>query len=283
VAVRRRRRRPTGGGDARRRSAGRWLEVLRWIGLAAAVFVLGSALAVLALRWINPVVTPLMLIRLAQGAVHLHWVGIDDRPVSLDRVSPALLRAVIAAEDAHFFTHWGVDVDALRKARAWNRRHAAQGRVRGASTITMQCARNVFLWQGRTYVRKALEIWFAGLMELFWSKRRILEVYLNVIEWGPGIYGAEAASERYFDVPASRLDTRKAALLAAVLPNPLERNPAEPSPYVDRRATMIARRAARVRLGPIGGRDSGARRTAATSQARTTARREPGSAHEAAK
>jgi monofunctional glycosyltransferase len=265
--VRRRRRHPTG----------RWLEVLRWVGLAAAVFVLGSALAVLSLRWINPVLTPLMLFRLAQGAVHLRWVGIDERPVSLDRVSPALLRAVIAAEDAHFFTHWGVDVDALRKARAWNQRHAAQGRVRGASTITMQCARNVFLWQGRTYVRKALEIWFAGLMELFWSKRRILEVYLNVIEWGPGIYGVEAAARHYFDVPASGLDARQAALLAAVLPNPLERNPAEPSPYLDRRATMIARRAARVRLRSLDGRDSGVRRTA-----RTAARSEPDRARRSA-
>ncbi len=266
--MRRRRRRPTG----------RWLEGLRWVGVAAAVLVLGSAIAVLAVRWINPVVTPLMLVRLAHGMVQLRWVGIDDRPVLLDRVSPALLRAVIAAEDAHFFTHRGVDVSALRKARAWNRRHAAQGRMRGSSTITMQCARNVFLWQGRTYLRKALEIWFAGLMELFWSKRRILEVYLNVIEWGPGIYGVEAASQHYFGVPASRLDARQAALLAAVLPNPLERNPADPSPYVARRATMIARRAARVRLGTLDLPRPGTRRTVVTSRARDGTSREPGDA-----
>jgi monofunctional biosynthetic peptidoglycan transglycosylase len=114
----------------------------------------------------------------------------------LSQVSPALLRSVIAAEDAGFFHHGGVDWEALRKARAWNARHAKSGRIRGASTITMQCARNVFLWQGRTYVRKALEIWFTWLMEGVWSKRRILEVYLNVIEWGPGIYGVEAASRR---------------------------------------------------------------------------------------
>ncbi len=262
MAVRRRRR--------RRMARGR--QVLRWVGAGVVVFVLGSALAVLALRWIDPLVTPLMLIRLAQGAAHREWVGIDHRPVPLDHVSPALLRAVIAAEDAHFFAHWGVDLDALRKARAWNRRHAAQGRIRGASTITMQCARNVFLWQGRTYVRKALEIWFAGVIELFWSKPRILEMYLNVIEWGPGIYGAEAASERYFGVPASRLDDRQAALLAAVLPNPLARNPAVPSPYVDGRATMIARRAGRVRLGPLGDRDSRTRRAAITSRARAATR-----------
>ena len=263
----------------RRRRMVRGRQVLRWAGLAAGAFVLASMLSVLSLRWIDPPVTPLMLIRLAQGAVHLEWVGIDHRSVPLDRVSPALLRAVIAAEDAHFFSHWGVDLDALRKARAWNHRHAAQGRIRGASTITMQCARNVFLWQGRSYVRKALEIWFAELMELFWSKRRILEVYLNVIEWGPGVYGAEAGSERYFDAPASRLDARQAALLAAVLPNPLERNPADPSRYVDGRAGMIARRAARVRLGPLGERYRGAGRAAVTARAAAGPRlaREPAS------
>ena len=205
-------------------------------------------LSVLAIRWINPPATPLMMIRLAEGAVHRRWVGVDRRWVPLDQVSPELLRAVIAAEDAHFFTHWGVDMDALRKARAWNARHERQGRVRGASTITMQCARNVFLWQGRTYVRKALELWFTALMEATWSKRRILEVYVNVIEWGPGVYGAQAAAERYFRVPAAHLDARQAALLAAALPDPLTRNPAAPTAFLDARATRIARRAALVRL-----------------------------------
>ena len=205
-------------------------------------------LSVLAVRWINPPATPLMMIRLAEGAVHRRWVGVDQRWVALDQVSPELLRAVIAAEDAHFFTHWGVDMDALRKARVWNARHERQGRVRGASTITMQCARNVFLWQGRTYVRKALELWFTALMEATWSKRRILEVYVNVIEWGPGVYGAQAAAERYFRVPAARLDARQAALLAAALPDPLTRNPAAPTAFLDARATRIARRAALVRL-----------------------------------
>jgi len=226
----------------------RGLQILRWAGIAAAAFVLVSMLSVLAVRWINPPVTPLMVIRLAEGAVHGRWVGVDQRWVPLDQVSPELLRAVIAAEDAHFFTHWGVDMDALRKARAWNARHERQGRVRGASTITMQCARNVFLWQGRTYVRKALELWFTALMEATWSKRRILEVYVNVIEWGPGVYGAQAAAQRYFHVPAARLDVRQAALLAAALPDPLTRNPAAPTAFLDARATRIARRAALVRL-----------------------------------
>jgi monofunctional glycosyltransferase len=226
----------------------RGLQILRWAGIAAAAFVLVSMLSVLAVRWINPPATPLMVIRLAEGALHRRWVGVDQRWVPLDQVSPELLRAVIAAEDAHFFTHWGVDMDALRKARAWNARHERQGRVRGASTITMQCARNVFLWQGRTYVRKALELWFTALMEATWSKRRILEVYVNVIEWGPGVYGAQAAAQRYFHVPAARLDVRQAALLAAALPDPLTRNPAAPTAFLDARATRIARRAALVRL-----------------------------------
>jgi monofunctional biosynthetic peptidoglycan transglycosylase len=226
-------------------------RALSWVGGVAAVFVLGSALAVLAVRWMNPPVTPLMVIELVRGAFHGRWVGIDQRWVPLDRLSPALLRSVIAAEDARFLTHWGVDVGALRRARAWNRRHAREGRVRGASTITMQCARNVYLWQGRTYARKALEIWFAGLMELLWSKQRILEVYLNVIEWGPGTYGAEAAAERYFHVPAERLNARQAALLAAALPDPRARDPGAPSRALDARATRIARRAAIVPLGDL--------------------------------
>jgi monofunctional glycosyltransferase len=241
----------------------RGLQILRWAGIGTAAFVLASMLSVLAVRWINPPATPLMMIRLAEGAVHRRWVGVDQRWVPLDQVSPELLRAVIAAEDAHFFTHWGVDMDALRKARAWNARHERQGRVRGASTITMQCARNVFLWQGRTYVRKALELWFTELMEATWSKRRILEVYVNVIEWGPGVYGVQAAAERYFRVPAARLDARQAALLAAALPDPLTRNPAAPTAFLDARATRIARRASLVRLRGVVG--AGPQRRMATS------------------
>ena len=219
-------------------------------GLATA-FVLGSTLAVLAVRWINPPVTPLMVTQLFHGMLEGRWVGIHRSWMPLGRMSPALLRSVIAAEDAHFFSHWGVDLEALRRARAWNLRHERDGRVRGASTITMQCARNVYLWQARTYVRKGLEIWFAALMETLWSKRRILEVYLNVIEWGPGIYGAEAAAERHFGVGADRLNARQAALLAAALPDPLDRNPGAPSPALGARASRIARRAAGVRLKAI--------------------------------
>ncbi len=248
---------------ARRKSAARrrrapsgrapWARWLRRLGLGVAGCAVASVLGVALFRFVEPPVTPLMVIRLAEGLTAWRWVGIDHRPIPLARVNAALLRAVIAAEDAGFFRHRGVDWEALRKARAWNARHARSGRIRGASTITMQCARNVFLWQGRTYVRKTLEIWFAGLMERLWSKRRILEVYLNVIEWGPGVYGAEAAARRAFGIPASRLDARQAALLAAVLPSPRRWSARAPSPYVARRAAMIARRADRVRLPRPGG------------------------------
>ena len=242
-------------------------RVVRWIVRA----VVGVVAAFLALALLYRVVDPPLTLLMLRNAPAY---GLQRDSVALGEISPALVRAVIAAEDARFFEHGGVDWEAIRRAREYNARHGDEP-LRGGSTITMQCARNVFLWQGRTYVRKGLEIWFAGLMELFWSKPRILEVYLNVIEWGPGIYGVQAASERYFDVPASRLDARQAALLAAVLPNPLRRNPAAPSPSVARRATMIARRADRIRLGPLRARDPGARRTVSAPRAQATARRDP--------
>jgi monofunctional biosynthetic peptidoglycan transglycosylase len=115
----------------------------------------------------------------------------------------------------------------------------------------MQCARNVFLWQGRNYIRKGLEVYFTYLMEFFWSKKRILEVYVNVIEWGDGVYGVEAASKKYFGVPASQLTARQAALLAAVLPNPRRWSPAEPTSYINGRAATIQRRASGVSLSPL--------------------------------
>jgi len=208
------------------------------LGLAAAAMA-----AVLLFRWVDPPVTPLMLLRAAGGA------PIDRRWVPLDAISPALIRSVIAAEDAGFFEHRGVDWRALRRARAFNARQRG-GRRRGGSTITMQCARNVFLWPGRSYVRKGLEIVFAVLIEGWWGKRRILEVYLNVAEWGDGIYGAEAAAQHWFRVPAAQLGAGQAARLAAVLPSPLRWNPVAPGPWVARRAAIIARRAGSVRLPP---------------------------------
>lgn len=147
-----------------------------------------------------------------------------------------MIQAVVAAEDNRFLEHWGIDVEAIEKAVEHNKRHR---RKHGASTITQQTAKNVFLWPARTYTRKALEFYFTTMIELTWSKKRIMEVYLNVIEMGDGIYGAEAAAQKYFHKPASKLTRGEAALIAAALPNPRKRNPAAPSDYLWRRQARI--------------------------------------------
>lgn len=162
------------------------------------------------------------------GGVERDWVGFDA-------ISPELARSVMAAEDARFCDHMGFDFDAIRAAIEERER----GRVRGASTISQQVAKNVFLWHGRTWARKGLEVGFTGLVELIWSKRRILEVYLNSVEFAPGVFGAEAAAQRLFGRGAGELTADQAARLAAVLPNPKERNAADPSAWVRQRAQAI--------------------------------------------
>ena len=210
-----------------------------------------SLVMVVAYRIIDPPLTPLVLIRASQSVAGLRLPGYDRSWRDLDAISPSLVRAVIASEDDAFFAHHGLDLGAIRAARAWNERHPNKI-PRGASTITMQTARNVFLWPGRSWLRKGLEAWFALLMEVVWGKRRILEVYLNVIEWGDGVYGADAAARRYFGVPAAQLSPRQAALLAAALPHPLRSDPGAPSGYLRARATTIERRAGRVDLRALG-------------------------------
>jgi monofunctional biosynthetic peptidoglycan transglycosylase len=222
--------------------------VLRWGARFALGFVVVTFALVTLYHYVNPPLTPLMLIRVVEGAVRGDLVGIDRRWVPLRDIDPALARADVAAEDARFFRHWRVDVTDLENARAFNERQHGR-RLRGASTITMQCARSVFLWPGRTYVRKTIEVYLAVLMEQLWGKRRILETYLTVVEWGPAIYGAEAAARRYFGLPASQLGGDRAALLAAALPAPRRFNPAAPSNYLRRRAATIAARARAVELG----------------------------------
>ncbi|MCC6764777.1 MAG: monofunctional biosynthetic peptidoglycan transglycosylase [Deltaproteobacteria bacterium] len=221
--------------------------VLRWGACLAVGFAAASLTVVTLYHWVDPPVTPLMLLRAVESALAGAPVGIDHRRVALREVSPALVRSVIAAEDARFFTHWGVDTTELERAVAYNERQGGR-RLRGASTITMQCARSVFLWPGRTWIRKAIEVWLAVLMEQLWGKRRILEVYLNVVEWGPGVYGAESAARRHFGVSAANLDAERAALLAATLPAPRRFDPAAPSPSLRRRAATILARARAVEL-----------------------------------
>jgi monofunctional biosynthetic peptidoglycan transglycosylase len=187
-----------------------------FVGCLLAVLLLPVGLTA-AYRYVPPPITPLMVIRLFEGE------GINKDWVPLDRMSPHLGRAVIALEDTAFCSHSGFDWDEV--ANAVEDRLKGEP-MRGASTISMQTAKNVFLWPDRHVTRKLLEAPLTVLIETFWDKRRILEVYLNVIEWGPGIYGIEAASHTYFGKPASRISRREAALLAAVLPNPRRWSPA---------------------------------------------------------
>jgi len=174
-----------------------------------------------------------------------HWedwqAGKDYRPISQQwvdggRISPHAYAAVVASEDQLFFQHNGFDVEAIGKA--WSR-HARGGKLRGASTISQQVAKNLFLSPARNWTRKALEIWFTVLIEAFWSKQRILEIYLNIAEFGDHLFGVEAASRRYFGVPAQQMTPAQAALLAATLPNPLLLKADRPSAYVARRQSWI--------------------------------------------
>jgi monofunctional biosynthetic peptidoglycan transglycosylase len=214
-------------------------RLLRNIALALfIVLVAGPVVAVVLYRFIPPPVTPLMVIRAVEGR------GLDHRWRSINDVSPALPRALIAAEDARFCEHHGFDLDALQKAYANNE---AGKKIRGGSTISQQAAKNVFLWPGRSYVRKGLEAWFTVLIETIWGKKRIMEVYLNSIEYGPGIYGAESASRRYFGVGADKLTQAQASRLAAILPSPLKWKVVKPGKYVAKRSKKIGRASGTVR------------------------------------
>ncbi|HEY1927791.1 MAG TPA: monofunctional biosynthetic peptidoglycan transglycosylase [Caulobacteraceae bacterium] len=194
-------------------------------------------------RFVPPPITILMIERAFEGH------GIDRRWVPLDRISPDLVRSVIASEDSRFCAHHGFDVRAIDAAL----RHNAErpGRIRGGSTISQQTAKNVFLWPQRSWVRKGAEAWFTLLIETLWGKRRIMEVYLNTVEMGPGLYGAEAASERYFHVPANHLTPAEAGRLAAILPDPLKWKAARPGPYVRRRTGRIEARSGTVERGGL--------------------------------
>ena len=184
-------------------------------------------------------VPPLFTILMVKQAVAGH--GMDYRWRSLDHISPRLVEAVIAAEDARFCQHHGFDVEAIQKAMEANERAEQRGsdKRRGASTISQQTAKNVFLWPSRDWVRKGLEVGYTGLIEGIWGKRRIMEMYLNVAEWAPGVYGAEAASQHWFHKSAQNLTAREAARLAAILPSPRRYKAASPGPYIRRRASRI--------------------------------------------
>ena len=215
----------------------RWLRwLLLWLPL---LFVLATVLQVAALRFVDPPLTAFMIGRCVEA-----W-GNGDRGFAIaydwrdaGQISKQLPLALVAAEDQQFPMHNGFDFKAIEKARANN----AKGRkVRGASTISQQLAKNLFLWRGRSWVRKGLEVWYTVLIEALWPKQRIIEVYANVIEYGDGVYGAQAAARRFFGKDASGLTAAEAARLAAVLPNPRKYSVAKPGPYVQRRSRSIER------------------------------------------
>lgn len=190
-------------------------------------------------RFVPVPITPLMVIRLVEQTfdsekkvrLYKDWVPMSE----ISRHAP---QAVFAAEDQKFLTHKGFDFEAME--RAWENNKKGK-RIKGASTITQQTVKNVFLWPSRSYLRKGLEAYFTVLVELLWSKERIMEVYLNVIEMGDGIYGIEAASQAYYNKPAAKLNRNQAAMIAAVLPNPIRWTPARPTGYIKGRQSWIMR------------------------------------------
>lgn len=207
----------------------RLTKLLLWL-------IASSVLLVLFFRWVPPPVTGLMIERKVES-----WTGGES--IDLQRswrpwneLPDDLKMAVIAAEDQKFANHWGFDIAAIRAAFAHNERG---GSLRGASTLSQQVAKNLFLWSGRSWLRKGLEVWFTGWIELLWPKQRILEVYLNSVEWGNGIFGAQAAAQHHFGIGASYLSAAQASQLAAVLPNPREWNAGRPGPHVRQRASWI--------------------------------------------
>jgi monofunctional biosynthetic peptidoglycan transglycosylase len=215
-------------------------RLYRFVLLFVLVFGLVGPVAMVTLyKFVPPPMTFLMIERMFQGH------GFDRRWVPLSRISPSLVGAVIASEDSGFCEHHGFDFTAIERALRHNEEDP--GKIRGGSTISQQTAKNVFLWPGRNLVRKGLEAWFTVLIEAIWGKPRIIEVYLNSIEWGPGIYGAEAAAQRNFGVSARDLTQAQAARLAVIIPKPLAWKAAHPGRYVRRRSGTIVARAGVVR------------------------------------
>ena len=192
-------------------------------------------------RFVPVPVTPLMLIRCVEQKQDGKDMKLKKDWVSYDEISPALPLAVVAAEDQLFLDHYGFDFNAIEKALKNNEKKSKRKKMKGASTISQQTAKNVFLWPSRTWVRKGFEVYFTGLIEIFWSKQRILEVYLNVVEMGDGVYGAEAAARHHFKKSAAKLSRSEAAAIAACLPNPRKWSASKPTGYISGRQAWILR------------------------------------------
>ena len=210
----------------------------RWIIYIVLLFTGISIFSVIIYRFIDPFLTPLMLIRAIEQYRNNEPVRMTSQWVSLDEISPQLPLAVVASEDNLFLEHHGFDLKAIEKAQDYNEAHKGR-KTRGASTISQQTAKNVFLWPQRSWVRKGLEVYFTFLIEIIWGKKRIMEIYLNVIETGKGIYGAEAASLEYFHKPARSISRQESAMLAAILPDPQKWDPRSPTSYLISRQEWI--------------------------------------------
>ncbi|WP_133485117.1 monofunctional biosynthetic peptidoglycan transglycosylase [Aliiroseovarius marinus] len=211
-----------------------WYKLRRWLRRGALAVVILVGLTVISCTVINPLTTPYIVTeKMRLGEVDRQWVDLDE-------VAPVMARSVVAAEDANFCQHWGFDMGAIRAA-------IEDGGNRGASTLTQQVVKNTFLWHGRSWLRKALEAGLTPAVELVWTKRRIVEVYLNIAEFDEGVFGVEAAARHYFGVGPEELTATQAARLAALLPNPKERSASRPSPFVRKRAQSIMDGAATIR------------------------------------
>ncbi|SMO34554.1 monofunctional biosynthetic peptidoglycan transglycosylase [Fodinibius sediminis] len=214
-------------------------KILRWTGRIAGTLVVTSLLAVLLLRWIPPISSSFMI----QRALSAWWNGEENFDLHYswtdwEGISPHLKIAAVTSEDQSFASHWGIDWSSVQKALdEYNR----GGDLRGASTITQQTAKNLFLWSDQTYLRKGIEAYFALVIELFWSKKRILEVYLNIAEFGDGIYGVQAAAEHYFNTTPGNLSRSQSALMVTALPSPRRYNLAQPSGYMLQRRDWVLR------------------------------------------
>ena len=214
-------------------------RLLKWIAIAILSCVLLSVVAVVVLRWVDPPTSAFMLEnRLAALSEGDHAYRTDYEWVDLENISPHAAIAVVASEDQQFPFHAGFDLNSIRESVRASEK-GKKKHLRGASTISQQVAKNLFLWNGYSFIRKGLEAYLTVIMELTWPKERILEVYLNIAEFGRGIYGVQAASERFFHKPAARLSSGEAATLAAVLPNPIKMHADKPSAYVAERREQI--------------------------------------------
>lgn len=227
-------------------------KTIKWIVVA---FFASTILSVIILRFVPVFVTPLMLIRAAEQMNEDREVKLSHHWVPLSEMSTSMPVAVMASEDANFLDHHGFDFDAIQKAAKRNIEHPEK-RMLGASTISQQTAKNVFLWPSRSWLRKGLETYFTALIELMWSKQRIMEVYLNSIEMGDGIYGVDAVAHEHFSCSAGELSRSQCALIAATLPNPRRFNSKHPSAYMLKRQNVIEREMKFIPLFPKEGEDS---------------------------